>query len=373
MLLSTNPLDPTNLPAQLHFYGPFEERNNGVATNCQHDTGESSIQNKLTSCCNDVNALDVDKIKNAFCFVSGLKPYKQYPHYKYRWHFLYYWVGDLIWKSLGEADREGKLPGCLKQICELIQSKCESEGCKLNFPEQMDGDTFEQSKEFFDFIQNYNDINYYLQSGNDQCDEQWSTYKKNIEPACKAVQEYCKKDGEHSTEQYCTEYSDTYEIYCTRMLGRLHCKSQVAEPEDEHTTYFWPDESIPLSIAQANLSKATTTTALSSIIGTLGLTVLPYALYKYKPWSSWFGNHTSGNGRRRTSTRKRRSDEGTFDTFTEDSSTYDSATESIVDDSTTQDSRTLRSATYTAQSTRERERRNNNTRGGHGMVGYQHM
>ncbi|ANQ08524.1 KIR-like protein [Plasmodium coatneyi] len=369
-----NPLDPTNLPAHVYFYGPFKTD----AQECKADTEQSSIQITLNSCCGHGKVGELDhKIKNALCFVSGLKPYKNYKLHIWRWHFLYYWIGEQIWTALDGKDTDGKVAGCLKQICELINDKCGSGGdegeCKILCSENLDGETFTSRKNFFDFTQNYNDIKDYLQQGKPECATYWSTYKKNIEAACTAVRDYCKKDGEHSADPYCVKFRDTYEIYCTgAMLPGLKCmlKTELDEIRCHDCPCHSEQSQITELLNEHNdaVRQANTTTALSSIIGTLGFTVAPFLLYKYKPWSSWFGNRSSGNGVGRSNRRKRRSTGHHFDASTEDTLTEISTDNSTIADATIDG--TVSSAAHARPSTRNG--RTNNTRG-RGMVGYQNV
>ncbi|ANQ08954.1 KIR protein [Plasmodium coatneyi] len=328
--MSGSPLDADRLPAHVYFYGPFEDSNPHC---CQKNTEPDNIQTKLASCCNNEITDIITQIEKALCFVSGMKPYKEYPLHKQRWNFLYYWIGDKIWNALKSyEDKSSQFAGCLEDVCKIIKTKCESdnggvgEECKLTC-HNIEHSTFTNRKKFFDFTQNYNNIKDYLHSGREKCETHWSTYKQGVTEACTKVKEYCDGKGKDSNDPYCTDIYKDDESYCTgAMLPKLECKSQDAEIEEESTCSF---DDLNIKALEENVRNATTTASIYSIIGTLGLTVVPYALYKYKRWSSWFGNHSSGNGRSGRNRRKGRSTGHEFDTLTDVS-----AVDSTIADST---------------------------------------
>ncbi|ANQ10460.1 KIR-like protein [Plasmodium coatneyi] len=391
MSTSTNPLNEEDLPAHVYFYGPLGRSN---VRDCE-DESENSITSKLTKCCNNAIANIIHKIQGAYCFVSNMKPYEGYPHYKDRWHFLYYWVGEQIWNELKSAtEGSDKFAGCLKSVCDVIKDKCTTESdngrggqeCKLNCPQQMDGTTFAQDKKVFDFSSNYNEIRDYVYGGSRDCGQYWPNYKGDILKACTKVTTYCEKeDGKTKDKQYCEDFPTEHGVYCRVTLKGMNCKPHVPQPKDDDTACTFQDPNI--EALKENVRSATTKASISSILGTLGLTVVPYVLYKYKPWSSWFGNHTSGNGRSGRN-RKKRTIGRNFDVSAEETFTEYSTDNSTIGDSTTDNSTTLRSPTaYTRRSTTgpstgqaTRNRRagagtnNHNTPGHHrNNVGYSRM
>ncbi|ANQ07535.1 KIR protein [Plasmodium coatneyi] len=281
-------------PSELkYFYDPLKE-NSVAAQNCEHDT-ESNIQTKLNSCCADTNVGELaPQIKGAYCFVSGMKPYKNYTLHKWRWHFLYYWVGDLIWNELKSGeDKDSKFRRCLEEVCKIIKTKCQSENAgereECEIPcYSIDHNTFTNRKKFFDFTKNYNDIKDYVWGDSGDCQTHWPSYKKDIETTCEGVKQYCKGAGTAGREEpkgkddpYCKKPYEDDKSYCTgAMLPELKCKQPVQEIEDDATSWQNLNGLIPLSAADEAVRSATITSSISSILGTLGLTVVPFFLYK---------------------------------------------------------------------------------------------
>ncbi|ANQ07374.1 KIR protein [Plasmodium coatneyi] len=275
-----NPLSSTSLPAHKYFYDPFKTD----AETCT-DNRTVDIQTKLTQYSS--YGIHVNQIEEAICFVSKIHIFKKYPKYNDRWHFLYYWVGEQIWNALGKSDTDKKnqFPTILKEVCNIIKTKCERDNvdgsgkCELLCPEQMDGTTFEQDKKVFDFFSNYNEIKNYVYGGEADCQTHWPSYKSEVESACTTVENYCKKVGTHEREPYCINFPQNHGVYCKMTLQKLECKSpQDAVPEEQESTC--PSEDANTQLFEERIRSATTTASISSILGTLGLTVVPYVLYK---------------------------------------------------------------------------------------------
>ncbi|ANQ08045.1 KIR-like protein [Plasmodium coatneyi] len=393
--MSRGTLFSQKLPSHLYFYEPFEKND---VENCTDDS-EQNIQSAFSTHC--TTCTNPYKIKDAICFVSGLKPYKQYPYYDDRWNFLYYWIGQQIWSALqSETDKENQFKDLLKKICELIKSKCSSQECKINC-ELIDKDIFQHKKIVFDFSHNYNSIKGYFGEERHDCNEKWHPYKQEITKACSSITAYCAPGGAGTTnggDPYCEKFKDTYKFLCTGNLRTLKCKTKSELHVERCQECPCKEQELKvqklsheLSEAHANSRSATTSTALSSIFGTLATIGAPFLLYKtsfpssldvlsflrpvhsfllffqYKPWSSWFGNHSSGNGRNGRSTRRKgRSTGQNFGSSTEDSLTEYSTDNSTIDEA-------VSSATRTRVSTNREGRTGTNTPGHHQNIVYGRM
>ncbi|ANQ09646.1 KIR-like protein [Plasmodium coatneyi] len=333
-----------------------------------------SSHNELQTC--------MHEIEEAVCFVSGMHRYENYPLYKERWNFLYYGIGNIL---LNNEETKGKFKELLCEIWQKIKSSYESNGCNITC-KPIDKNIFLHKKTIFDFSHNYNTIKGYLGEYWHDCEKGWTPHKEEITEACKAVQQHCEPDRarKNTADPYCTGPYMDYTHYCKMHLQTLKCRSQTEIEEIKRQACFHVEDPLQKELeqksnllreAEANIRSATTTSSISSIIGTLGLTVAPYVLYKYKPWSSWFGNHSSRGGR---GTRKKISTVRNIDALTEDSSTIGAST--TEDDSIlgwAPESSTVSSSAYTRQSTRGEgrtsARRTNNSTQGRPNIGYQNI
>ncbi|ANQ08869.1 KIR-like protein [Plasmodium coatneyi] len=376
----TKELDRKELPSHKEYYDKF---NTPTRSECKSLGGDfqqwdGQLQNGLSEY--HKITTDAKKIANAYCFACTQNKPSSYKN-KEPCEFFYYWLGDKYWNDLGNHT----FSNLLNKIYQTLHTSSHTNLCRTKY-DDVPRELFQQRKTLFEWWHNHSVLQSLIQGSNSECSEQYGHHIEKAFSSYFSVSAFCTENKSKS-DSYCMQFwTEQNQKDNLAKLLKLQCESEsklqtmeegsrtCAQEKETLTKEKQSEAQATLSQAQtaASLAKeeavrsATTTSSLSSIFGTLGMTVAPFLLYKYKPWSSWIGNH-SGNGR---STRKRRSAEGTFDTFTENSSTYDSETESIVDDSTTENSTTLRSATYTAQSTRGGRTRNN---AGRGIVGYQNM
>ncbi|ANQ06075.1 KIR-like protein [Plasmodium coatneyi] len=375
--------EPHRSPSEVQFYDKL-----GAATRveCTSISGSTeSLKNTLGGALKNYLGFkgSEDNIANAYCLACQRNEHVY--HNGEPCYFFYYWLGDTYWNKARKDD----LSGALEAIYTTLGSKVHGKKCNVKY-DDVDKDLFLKRKVIFDYYYNYKTERKKFLNNESNCNNDWFNYRETIITACKAVEKDCEA-GNSKNSLYCKDFKDKYEAYCEIVQQLQWTCNQISNlkgaVEEEKTTCSSAKDQLQNQItqekkaassaaktaaskAQSNLSeavsKATTTTALSSIFGTLAMTtVLPFLLYKYKPWSFWFGNHTSGNGGGRRK-RRRRSVGRDIDTLTDDSTTY-----SILDNST--ENSTVSSVAYnTRPSTREREGRNNNE-GGRGMVGYQNM
>ncbi|ANQ10913.1 KIR-like protein [Plasmodium coatneyi] len=305
-----------------------------------------------------------NELWRACCALSEVDA--QDPYYGERYNFLYYWIGDKLWEQVKSTKGDSGFLGPLNMICKDIQGAHKGGGHKI-ICESIRSETFHNRKRVHDYSYDYNYVEGVLKDVESNCDPQWSAYLKEVSTACKAVEAKCTAGHEYSKDEYCSAFNNKYRVYCRAAeLSKLKCKPPTAEVKDEACSC--KDKELQnqqlsnqLSQTQENLRGATTTASITSIFGTLATTALPYLLYKYKPWSSWFGNHSNG-GRNR---RGKRSAGHEFDTLTYDST--DTSTIGPTESSTVSSS----AAKYTKQLARGREGKANNSTPGHrNNVGY---
>ncbi|ANQ06315.1 KIR protein [Plasmodium coatneyi] len=367
------------LPSWTEYYEKFENEK-GKKQKCKNDCAQG-IKTVLGSD-HSMNSYK-DKIEKAMGYVYEMYEGHTDPLNNVPCTFLYNWVLNILYKSPMNA----QIRGIVRFICTLINDAYKDQKCEV-LCEQIDQNIFNHRKKVFELSYDYETATKVLQKGKTSCTGKWWDYLQGFHEACTAVEKDCEAEKGPEHNKYCQEFNSKYDLYCdTVKLLKLKCEPKpeptVIVKEVEKACSPAPQKSDSSTIREADLTAAKTTASISSILGTLGLTVAPFLLYKvcnnsnnkkirtklltYKPWSFWFGNHSNGEGRR--SARKRRSVGNDLDTLTENDSILGSATESLMDNSTVRSS----TATYTRPSTRQStEGRTNNTRG-HGMVGYQNM
>ncbi|ANQ07687.1 KIR protein [Plasmodium coatneyi] len=295
------------------FYSNFESNTEGYSGDGGTEgSGVAQLKSQLGITCSHCTKIidDAAKIDNAYlyaCQQNGKQDYGDAPC-----RLFYYWFGHKYWPHLN-----GKtLSEILDKIYTTLEntSSCTS-GTKCKFKyEEIDETTFEQMKGVFGYYHDYSEVQRELGTTAISCAKEWANYWTTLSTACKTMKDKCTGDSGHNVKSYCKDFNTTYAVHCD--IANLHQEMEVLIKKIQRE-------------ANEARNKATTTSSLSSIFGILGTIGAPLLLYKYKPWSSWFGNHSSGSSGR--SNRRRRSTiRNGFDTLTEASAT----TVSTIADST---------------------------------------
>ncbi|ANQ09186.1 KIR-like protein, partial [Plasmodium coatneyi] len=371
---SLAPSNPQSFPSYKKFYNEFDNKRDNCDSECKQNIG-SVLQQYTTK------GVKKDETEKRVCCASNNGGRKELD-----WEtsqFLYYHVGNTLPESLEDAD----FRGLLKMLCSKINDTYRQHGPKIpcdSIPKEL----FNNRKKIHDYYYDYSAIEGDIQNnGIPNCKEdKWTTYLNSINAACRAAGQGCEAGKQYDSDKYCSDFNSKYRAYCEKIqLSKEKCtlesqltsvQEEKARAEQAEKSALSEKQSISTKLNNA-IHQANKASSLSSAFGTLALMELPAALfllYKYKPWSFWFGNQTSGNGRRsRSNRRKRRSTGENFDVSAEETFTEYSTDNSTIGDSTTaDDSTTLRSRpAHTRQSigpstNREgRVRANNNTPGHH--------
>ncbi|ANQ06223.1 KIR-like protein [Plasmodium coatneyi] len=377
----------TQLTSYSKYYKTFNN-DEGTINNCsgidvQPDKLKSPLESKFNDC-KKITA-DADKIAKAYCSACNMNTTKKMdgePCY-----FFYHWLGDKYWNDLGNKN----FLDLLREIHETLRGNTHTDKCRFQYSDVNDT-LLPQMKKVFDYYYDHKIIQKNLLKNLPKCEAKWMGYLEGIASACITIRADCKGKDRTSTNSYCSDFHTKYmvhcgvaealNVYCTEAstLGESSQHTSVKEKLKSERHLAQQEQQSTLTKLEETLLQANKASSLSSAFGTIAALELPAALfllYKYKPWSSWFGNHSSGNGERgRSNTRKRRSTRNEFDTLTDDASTI---TDSIIGDSTTaDDSTTVHSTAYTRQATGKSTRgrtRTNNTPGHHQRtnVGYGRM
>ncbi|ANQ06263.1 KIR protein [Plasmodium coatneyi] len=278
---------------------------------------------------------DATKIAKAYCSAcekKGLQTWGDKPC-----HFFYYWVGDKYGNDLGNKS----LSDLLDKIYQGLNEITDTKQCRTYYKD-FDETLVSHMKRVYEYYYEHATINKLLLQNGPKCDANWSGYLHEVSSACESIRTRCK-GKEYESNTYCGEFKKNYMVHCgVAEALNLYCteaadldegmghssikqkleaeRARLSELEGEVAAA----SSRAAALSKANeekLRSATTTSSISSIFGTLGMTVVPFFLYKYKPWSSLFGNNSNGARGGRNNTRKKRSSGREFDASTEDTLT----------------------------------------------------
>ncbi|ANQ06671.1 KIR-like protein, partial [Plasmodium coatneyi] len=356
--------DLNQLPSKKKFYDVFDSATKGkCAGTCENSVDGAlktlsygdDFKKEICGACNKASTMSVAD-----------DPYNE------RYNFLYYWIWQKVLDKLNGGAFDSKMEFSMKSLCLNMKNEYKGKSYEVICTENIDKKLLLQRKKVHEYSYDYRTMDGGILMGTPNCKDEWSTYRKEVLEACRKVGEGCMVTLLNSSDSYCDDFNSKYRAHCdTLKLLELYC--------DEHAAWTTADKknteySVANAELQAALPKVTTTASISSIFGTLGLTVAPFLLYKYKPWSSWFGNHFGHNGGRKSNKRKRRSTESTFDAFTEYTTTEGASTIGSTICDLSGENSTVRSSVNTRPSTTMNERTgragtgtsaNNNTTTGH--------
>ncbi|ANQ08205.1 KIR protein [Plasmodium coatneyi] len=350
------------LPSWIDFYNEFQK---GSTKKCD-DTCTGNCADKIVAniktVLDTISKLDgsnvknyINTIKEGVCYVDNMYKENEYLLNNKRCWFLYFWIGEKLYRD----PKPDRIRSNLNSICMLIKEKYKNHGCKLICTENIEKGPFTHRKTLFEFLYDHTALRTLLWNGTPLDAEKCRNYFDKVKAAKEAMTTYCTTNN--NSDDYCKNFWNLRKEDLQKELSDLEDALQKAQEIIKR------EAKLAASKTEAHLSEAVraakTTSSLSSIFGTLGMTVTPFLLYKYKPWSSWFGNNFSGNGGR-SNTRRKRTIGHEMDTLTE-ASIVDFTTSSET--SSTIDNSTVRPASYIGQ---PKGRKNN---GGRGMVGYQNM
>ncbi|ANQ10630.1 KIR protein [Plasmodium coatneyi] len=357
-----------NLPSKSKFYDKCSNPKNGCVSYSERPEGWDNI---LNGPLNRYEGLKTSgsMFMNAYCYACTLK--KGNPSDNAPCYLFYYWLGDKFLQNPDCKDLEdllNKIYGTLNSV--LTESKCTIKYKDVSW------DVFKERKTIFEFWYNQNDLRELLKDGVSKCKSEHKEHIENAFSAYFAVSAHCTATPNND---YCKQFWEPEKAGILAKLLKLQCESDTKlqiEKEANETCSQQKDQlrrekdhatQAASTAMDEAVRAAKTTSSLSSIFGTLTATAIPVLLYKYKPWSSWFSKHTSGNGAR-SNRRRRRSATGNIDAFTESTSTYDSTDTSTIDGTVRSAAEYTRPSTgggRTRPSTREKEREANNSTSGH--------
>ncbi|ANQ10966.1 KIR protein [Plasmodium coatneyi] len=348
--------DFDNLPSKANYYNKFENSQEVCTGKCETEIVKYSLTTRGLE-------KHEGQIKNALAYLHKIYGDGKTPSKSEACHFLYYWIGE---KLFGSTAQSPLTKTYVYSICGHINNYCTEEGnnslvCGLpcNGQSDINQETFNDMKKVFDFWYDYGAIRTLLEYSGSEGIEKCKSYWQNVKAAHNKVVEHC---GSHTDHDYCKNFWKPREDQIQQQLTEF--QSELASAQDRKKR-----EAQLASLAKEEaVRSATTTSSISSIIGTLAATAFPFLLYKYKLLPSWFGNNSNGRSRKKRSTARNR------DTLTEDSSTFDSTDTSTIGPTDLAENSTVRSGVYTTPSTRQSTmNRETNNAPARQNIGYQNI
>ncbi|ANQ07064.1 KIR protein [Plasmodium coatneyi] len=320
--------------------------NNCSAYQIQTNDAESKLKTALNGHSNLPN--EVDKILKAWCYAYS-KGGSRNPHAP-TCQFFYHWLGDLVWNKGGKNGQkitdstsfQNVMKNIYEQLGKIKPPPAQDSGwgmgqggcTNLCTGWTIEKDPFTWAKLVSDYTYDYTKINNDLTTNRSlYC----LAYEQYLKAATTAYTSFCEGVSEGSTGNHFRQ--SVCGTFIRERTGSIDKKYNPKELLDQHCKGILDKRTEDVEVAQVVVSSegpegipstpggssAAIPTAVSSILGVAALPTLGFFLYKYNLLPSWFGNHTSGNGGRRSnnrSTRKNRALRRNSDLFTEnDSST----------------------------------------------------
>ncbi|ANQ07388.1 KIR-like protein [Plasmodium coatneyi] len=225
-----------------------------------------------------------NKIVKTVRYVCELYKKSEDPLNSRRCHFLYYWIGDQLFKSgIGNS-----FNGLLSSVGSVLNDIYKNQGCTVKY-KSISGDIFLNRKAVFDYSYDYSTVRKEILEDKIHCKVKWSDYLNKVNLACKAMEGDCAGKKDINDDQYCSDYNSKYYVFCDALKYlKEECDSQAKEEKaSEYTRQMQQLRDENQQKLQAAASKldeavrsATTTATTSSILGTLAMTAFPFLLYK---------------------------------------------------------------------------------------------
>ncbi|ANQ10484.1 KIR protein [Plasmodium coatneyi] len=252
------------LPSWTQFYDKFEnsEEDCSSGSNCDNNnTALNYLKPKIGQS---------DKIQKAICIACKMYKASMGPFKEVVWHFFYYWAGDKLSKSSVQKELFG---ADISSMCGHINNSCGNQQCGIP-DEHINQNIFTSRKTLFDFWYDCETAQALLDHSASLDFDKCESYVKDVEAAHKVMQAYCQTNS--SNDKYCENFWNSRGNHIKGKLNKLESALTAAREriaQEAKLASLQTDKAI---------RAATTTSSLSSIIGTLGMTVAPFLLYKVK-------------------------------------------------------------------------------------------
>ncbi|ANQ08673.1 KIR protein [Plasmodium coatneyi] len=252
--------EPTSLPSEVLFYGPFRRSTWTDSKECVE-----GIKNALET--NASAESYFNQVNKAVCYVSSM-----YEHQKNTYsnkepcHFLYYWIGDVLFSIL----EENNIKTLLQTICRSIQEKCWNGNFEIPC-NPIGKEFFDHMKITYDFLYDYSNIKEYLQHYNTNHNMNFTNYLEKVKEAKNYMSGGCNNQS-----GYCNNFWNPRKADIEQKLSNL--ESEINSAQDVKSRAEAAKQSTQLKLDEAIL-QANKASSLSSAFGTLAALELPAALF----------------------------------------------------------------------------------------------
>ncbi|KMZ94680.1 variable surface protein Vir7-like protein [Plasmodium vivax Mauritania I] len=217
--------DLEKLPSNLIFY----KFNKGLDL-CSYFPTSEEIKDKLGAYSGIENYSD--NIVKTLCYVS--KMMKDNPFYNERCHFLYYWLGDILFNNLKDVNSFSTVMDTI--YTELNKFNVENK-CNIIYTD-IGKSFFKQRKIIYDYTQNYETIKQGFRDYGNYCDQEYYEYVEKIVLTYNTVHTNCK----NNSDAYCNELKNMFRKYDHEELSKLKCTlvhvpKPVASSSDQDSSF----------------------------------------------------------------------------------------------------------------------------------------
>ncbi|GAB69356.1 CYIR protein [Plasmodium cynomolgi strain B] len=175
--------DLDKLPSNLIYY----KFNNGWG-NCSYFDSSEEIKNILNAYSGIGNY--IDNIVNSLCYVSDMNENNSF--YKERCHFLYYWIGDILFNNLEDVT---SFSNVMNTIYTELQKFNLEDNCNIIYTD-ISKNFFDQRKIIYDYSQNYATIKQDLRDYGNSCSQEYYDYVGKIVSTYNIVDINCKSNSD---------------------------------------------------------------------------------------------------------------------------------------------------------------------------------
>ncbi|ANQ11065.1 Uncharacterized protein PCOAH_00052290 [Plasmodium coatneyi] len=371
-----------NLTSRTNYYDKFD----GGSGSCTCTEGSKGQVRSVLKGISEVNKC-ADEIVNGACCLSKQNSYP-WPGSK-ECDFLYFWVGDILLSKCSVKSLETFLGKVFDELKNWTELRCYD----YNYNRNISEDLFRKRKKIFDYSLDYGDIQLCSLKTGSPCAGECCQYLEQISSIYEDIKGDC--GGNYRTEPYCTHFTTVFSNDSNSPgTLKLKCPGGLRAESDSSRmvvgTRYSPEghEDSAVSSHTSDTTSnggGTGVPAAVSAAGGLAAIALPtltYLLYKvskvtniielYIYYTSLFSgikNTFFGGSSNLSGNRRKRSTKHDFDTLTEDDTLTEYGTAPSTVDSTADS--TDGSTVYGGRPATGRA--NNNRRGKHRNISYQHM
>ncbi|CAI7718402.1 PIR protein [Plasmodium vivax] len=304
--------DLENLPSNLIFYDKF----NKGWDRCSYFSISEEIKDKLEEYAGIENYSDY--IVKALCYVSKMGKDDQF--YNERCHFLYYWLGDILFNNLKDVT---SFSNVMDTIYTELKNFNVEDYCKIIYTD-ISKFLFDSRKIVYDYSQNYETIKRYFRDYGSSCSQEYYDYVEKIVSTYNTVHTNCISNS----DTYCNELKNMFNNYSHQELSKLKCTlvrhvpkpvegesdqvqsfgqrplrgpSLQEQPSNDHSLQeetasgFVPTSEEKLLPSSDEASPRGSNIFMSSAVPVMGVSLAGFVLHKFTPLSSWMRNSLGRN------------------------------------------------------------------------------